>query len=586
MSVFAGVSGGSLYIFSCSSTSSTSAPLWVRTDWTPSVYAIQNPVSRRGVKAAGILLPAVVPWSMARKAMGFVRTCSTKRFCGSSLLLPLSVLRQVLAVVFGLAKVFITGVFAEFEGASLHIFHHGCLCGVRGAVTRFIHISIVYNLRALLFMTEESVTQKGKARLSWPCPSSTSANVLAEVQQIQEALGVPVLQGLERIRRWAWRQAFEATIQCLCYAVASAGNYLVPINYSWGTATHLKEFMIVKLMVSLAVSGLRATDRCSSRASLWGSRVQSTHIFHHWRLRGVRGRSHSMSFAGVSDAFVVPDLQERQRIQGWAWRQANEATIQSLCYALTFAVDYPVPTNCSWGTANLIKEVMLVVLRVSLAVSRLHATYRRGQFPEWFSRITRCMAPGTFEELMIPGYLFEFLMRQVLQVKVYKKGGVVYICSGALAVGLLPHEGVHHGHRCGVQGCNHSISFLAGVFAEVKVAVTRFQSQVYQAAAQHILRVLLLHPPQAHRWWVRTDWTPSVYAIQNPVSRRGVKAAGILLPAVVPWPMARKAMGFVCTCSTKRVRGPNLHLLLLLPLSGLLHVLQYCLWLVSYPCSA
>ena len=91
---------------------------WVRTDWTPSVYAIQNPVSRRGVKAAGILLPAVVPWSMARKAMGFVRTRSTKCFCGSNLLLPLSVLRQVLAVVFGLAKVFITGVFAEFEGTS------------------------------------------------------------------------------------------------------------------------------------------------------------------------------------------------------------------------------------------------------------------------------------------------------------------------------------------------------------------------------------------------------------------------------------------------------------------------------------
>ena len=51
--------------------------------------------------------------------------------------------------------------------------------------------------------------------------------------------------------------------------------------------------------------------------------------------------------------------------------------------------------------------------------------------------------------------------------------------------------------------------------------------------------------------------------------RRGVKAPGILLPAASPWPMARKAVGCVQTCSTMRVPDSCLRLL---P-SGILHYL-------------
>ena len=193
------------------------------------------------------------------------------------------------------------------------------MCCSRLLALHIIHISKWDKFVFLLCMTEQKATQKGKARLSWPFPYSTPVVVLAEVQQVRDALVFPGAEGLERVR-------------------------------------------------------------------------------------------------------------------SWAWKQASEAKTQSLCYALALAVDHLVPITCAWGTANRIKEFVVVELMVSLAVSRLRAAYRRGQFPKWLVRIARCMAPGTFEELMISGSCFEFLMRRMLQGKIYKNGGVVYMLWSSAGV--------------------------------------------------------------------------------------------------------------------------------------------------------
>ena len=136
----------------------------------------------------------------------------------------------------------------------------------------------------------------------------------------------------------------------------------------------------------------------------------------------------------IRDALVVPNSKELERVRSWAWKQAADAKTQSISYALAIAVANPVPITCAWGTANRFKEFVVVELMVSLAIPRLRAAYRRGLFPKWLVRIARCMAPGTFEELMISGSCFEYLMRQMLQGKIYKNGGVVYMLWSSAGV--------------------------------------------------------------------------------------------------------------------------------------------------------
>eukprot|EP00959_Pyramimonas_sp_CCMP1952_P387089 8112299-Pyramimonas_sp.AAC.1 len=100
-----------------------------------------------------------------------------------------------------------------------------------------------------------------KARLSWPLPLTTPEGILAEIQQIRAALAAPSSTALERVRCWAWRQAGDASIQSICYALAITIVCLVPIACAWGTANRIKEFMVVELFVSLAIPRLRAECR-------------------------------------------------------------------------------------------------------------------------------------------------------------------------------------------------------------------------------------------------------------------------------------------------------------------------------------
>ena len=136
----------------------------------------------------------------------------------------------------------------------------------------------------------------------------------------------------------------------------------------------------------------------------------------------------------IRDTLISPNWDGLERVRSWAWKQAGEAKTQSLGYALALAVGSLVPITCAWGTANRLKEFLVVELMVSLAVSRPRAAYWRGQFPKWLVRVARCMAPGTFEELMIAGSCFGYLMRQMLQGKLYKEGGVVYMLWSSAGV--------------------------------------------------------------------------------------------------------------------------------------------------------
>ena len=136
----------------------------------------------------------------------------------------------------------------------------------------------------------------------------------------------------------------------------------------------------------------------------------------------------------VRDVLGLSSEEGLQRVRVWAWKQAADAKIQSLCVALALAAGSLVPQHCAWGTANRNKEFVLVEIMVALAVARLRAAYRRGQFPKWLVRTARCMAPGTFEELMIAGSCFEYLLRQMLQGKIYRNGGVVYMLWSSAGV--------------------------------------------------------------------------------------------------------------------------------------------------------